>query len=85
MGGLSTFDRAVLHVLCFSRTGLYGSDFVERMPDFWFVRARIYTSLERLVEAGFVQEKEEAVSRTLGLARTRHFITTAGRKEATNG
>lgn len=57
--------------------GLYGSELVD-LSEGYLSRGTIYSLLDRLVDKGFVREEEEPPTRSLKIARTRHFITGLG-------
>lgn len=76
---LSKFEGAALTVLAWHPHGLYGNEFVLKMPKFWFVRSRIYTALARLIDAGLVREEHDPpLFPASHLHRVRHFLTPAG-------
>lgn len=43
-------------------------------------RGTVYTLLERMISEGLVREVEEPPSASLQLARTKHYITAAGKR-----
>lgn len=79
MIAISKFERAVLRVLLTEQQGLYGSNFPALMPEFWFVRSRVYSALAALVDRGLVLERYDP-PRIPGsnLRRCRHYITAKG-------
>jgi len=72
-------ELKALRLLMDNPLGLYGSEFVA-LSEGYLGRGTIYTTLERLVEKGYVSEIEEEATSSYQLARTRHKITGAGQR-----
>ncbi len=72
-------ELKALRLLIDNPRGLYGSEFVV-LSEGYLGRGTIYTTLERLVEKGYVREVEEEATSAYQLQRTRHLITGQGQR-----
>ncbi len=72
-------ELKALRLLIDHPNGLYGSEFVSKSDGF-ISRGTIYTTLERLVEKGYVREVEQEPTSEYQLRRTKHFITGLGQR-----
>lgn len=72
-------DLTALRIIAAHQLGLYGNE-VAQLSGGAISKATVYTVLERLVDAGMIREVEEPPIGAM-LARTRHFLADAGRKE----
>lgn len=73
----------ILRLLMDHPQGLYGSDFVE-LSRGKLKRGTIYTTLDRMIDDGYLTEAQDPPEDDHLTPRTRHIISAAGRR-AFNG
>ena len=77
---MSPKELLALRLLIDNPRGLYGSEFVS-VSKGKLGRGSIYTTLDRLVDKGYVREVVDPPTSEISLPRTRHVITAKGTRE----